>query len=110
MTPYWMTELISMPDRLAATVKLGEAFLKASPAERTAVAAGWNFNVQWDAPSPWRLACRAGEVGSPRERIVAALVLTSLEPSPDERDDLIFLSVANAVPDPIATHLKQFVA
>jgi hypothetical protein len=92
--PAWLDPLIKMSDRLAASIELGSAFVSASPTDRAAVAAGWGFGVDWEYPSPWRLACTKGEQGSPQQRIVATLVLNGLESRNDSREELLVFCVA----------------
>jgi hypothetical protein len=127
--PAWMDSLVRMPDRLAASIALGAAFAAASPAERADVCAGWNFGVDWEFPSPWRLACVTGESGSPQERIVASLILNALGNSSDSREeillygvpynacalagldgDALLLRVAATLPGRAAKSLRAFVA
>ncbi len=94
MKPAWLDPLIEMPDRLAASIELGLAFVSASAADRAAVFAGWGFGADWEYPSPWRLACTTGEQGSPHERIVATLVLNGLENRSDSREEVLLFCVA----------------
>lgn len=94
MKPAWLDALIEMPDRLAASIELGMAFVSAAAAERAAVCVGWGFGVDWEYPSPWRLACTKGEQGSPHERIVATLVLNGLENRSDSREEVLLFCVA----------------
>jgi hypothetical protein len=127
MEPSWIEPLISMKDRQAAAVALGRAYLAASDIERQAVIAGWDFGVGWDYPAPTRLACRANETSSPRDRIIACLVLNSLVMDMSSRDaivalcqvyhscrlagldaDAIFFEVAKAVPAEAARALVSF--
>ena len=93
MNPSWMAALLTMQDRESASIALGGAFLAAPLAERAAVQAVWPFGVEWIWPSQWRLACTKGERGTPRERIVASLVLMVLEAPLDEREGVLMLAV-----------------
>jgi hypothetical protein len=127
MEPSWIEPLISMKDRQAAVVALGRAYLAASDIERQAVIAGWDFGVGWDYPTPTRLACRVNETSSPRDRIIASLVLDSLQTDMSSREaivalchtyhscrlagldaDAIFFEVAKALPADAARALVSF--
>jgi len=129
MESAWIKPLLDMVDRTAASVGFGTAFIKASEEDRSRIRRGWNFGAEWKYPTPSRLACVKGEVGSPHERIVASLVLDGLESSEDVRDQTIsycvawhscllaglspqaiFFSVATAMLEPIAGQLKEFAA
>jgi hypothetical protein len=90
--PDWITELARDADREGAVVRLGTRFLAATDAERAAVYEGWPFGAKWPYPKLLRLACGNGEKFSPRERIVASLVLDSLEGVFGTREHLIALS------------------
>jgi hypothetical protein len=94
VTPPWIEPLTKMTDRLAASLALGSAWIKASEADCLAVGMGWNYGVQWEYPSPWRLACTKGERGTPYDRIVATMVLAALDRHGDSREELILYSLA----------------
>jgi hypothetical protein len=89
--PDWFRSLAEKSDRGAAAVDLGEAFMVADLKDREGIRAGWNFGVEWPYPAPERLACTVGEVYSPRARIVASLILDSLEGVSGTREHLIAL-------------------
>ena len=91
----WLRELLDEKDREFAVATLGKAFLRASPSERQMVAEGWDFGNDWPYPSPERLACVRGERFSPRDRIVASLVLDFLEGACGPREHLIALSATS---------------
>jgi len=94
MEPAWLKALIEMADRAAASVELGVAFLAASQEDRDRIRLGWNFGTEWQYPTPWRLACTTGELGSPYQRIVASLVLAGLEGREDVPEQIVSHSVA----------------
>lgn len=80
------------PDRAAASVKLGAAFVDGTPDERFSVFEQWPFGVEWAYPTLSRLACVRGEKYPPGDRIIASLVLDALEGVLETRENLVALS------------------
>lgn len=95
MKPAWLESLIKMQDRSLASIKLAETFMKASSQERAVIIAGWDFNVEWQYPSPCRLACMQGELATPKERIIASLILFALDSYYEYYDQILFLSIVH---------------
>lgn len=91
-TPDWFRSLVTQPDRSAAAIDLARGFICAVVAERETILAGWPFSVEWPYPDPARLGCSHGEAASPRDRIMACLVLEYLEGMFGSREHLIALS------------------
>lgn len=94
MNPNSIVQLVSMEDRLAASVKLGSVWISSTDEERAKIIQGWPHDVEWPYPSPWRLACTREETGQPRDRIVASLVLNGIESTEEARDQAFFHCVA----------------
>lgn len=122
-----LSALAAMADRMGASLKFGAAWIASSSEQRAEVISKWPHGAEWEYPSPWRLACRMGEQGEPRERIIAALVLSAVESKEDPRDDIIahcvvyhscliagldpdeiFSLVASTLPLSTATRLRVF--
>lgn len=77
--PDWLVQLLEMEDRHRAVVELSQLVLRGTPMQRSEVRRGWPFGAEWPYPTPSRLACVIREAHSPRERLVASLILDSLE-------------------------------
>ena len=130
MLPQWIDSLVTEPDRELAVVELGAAFLNASAEERQILLAGWNFGVHWPYPNGERLSCQRRERTTPRERIVASLVLDALEGAWKNWPEFVvglahsyrsaelagldprqlFTTVAAQMPEPMADELQKFLA
>jgi hypothetical protein len=92
--PTWVEPLTELRDRAAAGRALAARFVAAPPGERAWIASRWPMGVVWEYPTPWRLACVRGEMGSPRERIVTSLVLNALDRREASREETLLLCVA----------------
>lgn len=89
--------LLTLTDRLAASVEFLRFFETATATERDELSRGWPFDVSWPYPSPWRLSCRQGERWSPEDRILTTLVLAGLNHPRDAREaQILFCVVYNS--------------
>ncbi len=92
-TPSWLEPLTIEANRDAAVITLAESFMRASDEDRKTAAAGWDYGAEWPYPATSRLSCHTGERSSPRERILASLVLDVLGRVLGSRESIIGLAM-----------------
>ena len=89
-----VAELIAMKDRRRAFMELASWFQRCNETDRMEIVAGWPFGVEWQYPSPWKLAWPDGTNESSEERIMALLTYYCIEGvGPDNRDAVFAFAI-----------------
>ncbi len=94
MNHHTFTSLLSLDNRLEATIELGKLLMASGRELWCQLRENWDKEVQWSYPKDSHLACENYELGTPKDRIIAMLLLNSIESHEDWRDQLSVYCVA----------------